>query len=451
MSSPEGSPCRAAIRAPRRAHRRRRCSTVLRRACLTAPADADSDSASTTSRAPPGRPRSPASRSPRSPGIVTGVRTYGSRGFWIQDPARRTPTRPPARASSSSPAPRPTSPSGDSVQVSGTVGEYVPGGDDLRQPVASPRSSKPDGDRRLLGQRAARAADRHRAHPCPPRTPRPATRRPAAASNGAAAAPGAVRPGPLRVAGGHERPARRRPRGRRHRPVRRAVGDGEAAARTRRRAAARFTARTTRQNTGRLQVQSLTPLAAAALPHGRRRRPADRHDGRARWTTTSSAATRGGPRARHCTRRRPAARDDPRAASRRAGGRHVQRGEPRPVATTRPSSTALADGVVTQPRRRPTSSPWRRSRTTTAPRTTARSRADQTRQASSPTRSSRRAARRTSGAPSTRRTARTAASPAATSARSSSSTRSGSPSPTAPGGDATTADRGDRGRTARPR
>ncbi len=37
-------------------------------------------------------------------GIVTGVRTYGSRGFWIQDPTP-TRTRPPARASSSSPAP----------------------------------------------------------------------------------------------------------------------------------------------------------------------------------------------------------------------------------------------------------------------------------------------------------------------------------------------------------
>ncbi|WP_432196697.1 endonuclease/exonuclease/phosphatase family protein [Streptomyces sp. bgisy027] len=61
-------------------------------------------------------------------GIVTGVRTYGSsRGFWIQDP---TPDDNPATSegvfvfTSSSPKVA----VGDSVLVSGTVSEYVPGG-----------------------------------------------------------------------------------------------------------------------------------------------------------------------------------------------------------------------------------------------------------------------------------------------------------------------------------
>ncbi|MFE7445082.1 endonuclease/exonuclease/phosphatase family protein [Streptomyces chartreusis] len=61
-------------------------------------------------------------------GIVTGVRTYGSsRGFWIQDP---TPDDNPATSegvfvfTSSNPKVA----VGDSVLVSGTVSEYVPGG-----------------------------------------------------------------------------------------------------------------------------------------------------------------------------------------------------------------------------------------------------------------------------------------------------------------------------------
>ncbi|MFJ9027012.1 endonuclease/exonuclease/phosphatase family protein [Streptomyces sp. NPDC102274] len=61
------------------------------------------------------------------PGIVTGVRTTGSRGFWIQDPEPDhdaatsegifvfTNSVPPVAV-------------GDSVKVSGTVGEYIPGG-----------------------------------------------------------------------------------------------------------------------------------------------------------------------------------------------------------------------------------------------------------------------------------------------------------------------------------
>ncbi|CAM5323726.1 endonuclease/exonuclease/phosphatase family protein [Streptomyces diastaticus] len=61
------------------------------------------------------------------PGVVTGVRTYGSRGFWFQD------TRPdgdPATSeglfvfTNSSPTVR----AGDAVEVTGTVTEYVPGG-----------------------------------------------------------------------------------------------------------------------------------------------------------------------------------------------------------------------------------------------------------------------------------------------------------------------------------
>ncbi len=60
-------------------------------------------------------------------GIVTGVRTYGSRGFWIQDTA---PDADPATSEgvfvfTSS---RPTVAVGDSVTVSGSISEFVPGG-----------------------------------------------------------------------------------------------------------------------------------------------------------------------------------------------------------------------------------------------------------------------------------------------------------------------------------
>ncbi|QFQ96418.1 endonuclease/exonuclease/phosphatase [Streptomyces phaeolivaceus] len=60
-------------------------------------------------------------------GIVTGVRTYGSRGFWIQD------TRADADPATSEgvfvfTSSRPTVAVGDAVTVSGTVGEFVPGG-----------------------------------------------------------------------------------------------------------------------------------------------------------------------------------------------------------------------------------------------------------------------------------------------------------------------------------
>ncbi|MGW7353250.1 endonuclease/exonuclease/phosphatase family protein [Streptomyces sp. NPDC054784] len=63
------------------------------------------------------------------PGVVTGVRAYGSKGFWMQDPR---PDRSAATSeglfvyTGSAPTVRP----GDSVLVSGTVAEYVPGGAD---------------------------------------------------------------------------------------------------------------------------------------------------------------------------------------------------------------------------------------------------------------------------------------------------------------------------------
>ncbi|WP_434588438.1 endonuclease/exonuclease/phosphatase family protein [Streptomyces sp. A5-4] len=60
-------------------------------------------------------------------GIVTGVRTYGSKGFWFQDPKgdRSAATSEGVFVFTSS---APTVAVGDAVKVSGTVGEYVPGG-----------------------------------------------------------------------------------------------------------------------------------------------------------------------------------------------------------------------------------------------------------------------------------------------------------------------------------
>ncbi|GGT24468.1 endonuclease/exonuclease/phosphatase family protein [Streptomyces purpureus] len=60
-------------------------------------------------------------------GIVTGVRTYGSKGFWFQDPEGD------GNAATSEgvfvyTGSAPTVAVGDAVKVSGTVGEYVPGG-----------------------------------------------------------------------------------------------------------------------------------------------------------------------------------------------------------------------------------------------------------------------------------------------------------------------------------
>ncbi|MFF3321670.1 endonuclease/exonuclease/phosphatase family protein [Streptomyces sp. NPDC002889] len=61
------------------------------------------------------------------PGIVTGVRTYGSKGFWFQDPqADADPATSEGIFVYTGSAP--TVAVGDQVLVAGTVGEYVPGG-----------------------------------------------------------------------------------------------------------------------------------------------------------------------------------------------------------------------------------------------------------------------------------------------------------------------------------
>ncbi len=61
------------------------------------------------------------------PGIVTGVRTYGSRGFWFQDPeADGTATT--SEGVFVFTGSRPDVRTGDAVLVSGTVGEYYYGG-----------------------------------------------------------------------------------------------------------------------------------------------------------------------------------------------------------------------------------------------------------------------------------------------------------------------------------
>ncbi len=61
------------------------------------------------------------------PGIVTGVRTYGSKGFWFQDPeADDNPATSEGLFVYTGSVP--TVSVGDAVTVSGTVTEYVPGG-----------------------------------------------------------------------------------------------------------------------------------------------------------------------------------------------------------------------------------------------------------------------------------------------------------------------------------
>ncbi|MER5409613.1 endonuclease/exonuclease/phosphatase family protein [Streptomyces sp. NPDC002769] len=102
------------------------CSTVSA-VVLTAPAHADTvrihDIQGTTRVSPyAGRQVTDVA------GVVTGVRTYGSsKGFWIQDP---TPDADPATSEGvfvfTSSTPKVAT--GDSVTVSGTVSEFVPGG-----------------------------------------------------------------------------------------------------------------------------------------------------------------------------------------------------------------------------------------------------------------------------------------------------------------------------------
>ncbi|MFD9075708.1 endonuclease/exonuclease/phosphatase family protein [Streptomyces lasiicapitis] len=61
------------------------------------------------------------------PGIVTGVRGYGSKGFWIQD-TRADGDRATSEGIFVYTSSAPTVKTGDAVKVSGTVTEYVPGG-----------------------------------------------------------------------------------------------------------------------------------------------------------------------------------------------------------------------------------------------------------------------------------------------------------------------------------
>ncbi|UUU21136.1 endonuclease/exonuclease/phosphatase family protein [Streptomyces sp. DSM 40750] len=101
------------------------CSTVSA-VVLTSPAEADSlrihDIQGTTRTSPLAGQQVTGVE-----GVVTGVRTYGSRGFWIQDPqADADPaTSEGVFVFTSS---RPTVSVGDAVTVSGTVSEFVPGG-----------------------------------------------------------------------------------------------------------------------------------------------------------------------------------------------------------------------------------------------------------------------------------------------------------------------------------
>ncbi|MFC7306622.1 endonuclease/exonuclease/phosphatase family protein [Streptomyces monticola] len=62
------------------------------------------------------------------PGTVTGVRGYGSRGFWIQDTAPDADTATSEGVFVFTGSTTPTVKPGDAVLVSGTVTEYVPGG-----------------------------------------------------------------------------------------------------------------------------------------------------------------------------------------------------------------------------------------------------------------------------------------------------------------------------------
>ncbi|MDX3639184.1 endonuclease/exonuclease/phosphatase family protein [Streptomyces sp. MB09-02B] len=101
------------------------CSTVSA-VVLTSPAEADSlrihDIQGTTRTSPLAGQQVTGVE-----GIVTGVRTYGSRGFWIQD------TRADSNPATSEgvfvfTSSRPTVSVGDAVTVAGTVSEFVPGG-----------------------------------------------------------------------------------------------------------------------------------------------------------------------------------------------------------------------------------------------------------------------------------------------------------------------------------
>ena len=157
--------------------------------------------------------------------------------------------------------------------------------------------------------------------------------------------------------------------GRQHR-ARRAVGDRQATGRTpppRRRAL-----RLVRGAELRPAEDRVADPAGRANPSPRpTSATADRRHRRARWTTTSSAATHLPAAELGTVEEADTDREATRAQQgRRAGGRHLQRGEPRarrPRGQVRPARRGR--GRPTWPPR--TSWRWRRSRTTAAPPTTA--------------------------------------------------------------------------------
>lgn len=358
-------------------------------------------------------------------GIVTGVRTYGSRGFWIQDPDAddNAATSEGVFVFTSS---VPTVAVGDAVKVSGTVGEYVPGGlssgnqsaTQISKPVVTVVSSG-----NALPE--ATAVNEYTV----PAEYAPAGDPAAGGSiNGLALDPSRyaldyyeslegmnVKIGTSRVVGATD-------------PYSELWVTVKGWENTAKRGGTIYGSYES-QNTGRLQIQQLAPVAQQPFPvanvgdklTGVTEGPLDFNQfGGYTLAARTLGTVKAGTLAPEKTK--PQAEQELAVAT-----YNVENLDP-----TDPQAKfdALAKAVV-ENLASPTSSPWRRSRTTTAPRTTARSRPSR-RSRSSPRRSRRRAARPTSGGPSTPRTRRTAASPAATSARCSSSTRSGSPSPSAP-------------------
>ena len=222
-------------------------------------------------------------------GIVTGVRTYGSsRGFWMQDP---------------NPDANPATSEGVFVFTCFRAeGRGRRRGDRLRHGLrVRPRAAAATGNQSLTeitkptvtvvsSGNAVPAATVITARSVPSRLHAGRRHRGERHRQRSDAAAFEVRPGLLRVPGGHERPGHGRPRGRRHRPVHRAVGHGEAAREPRSPRGGTVYGSYDSQNTGRLQIQSLVPTAPT-FPVANVGDSAHRHHRRARWTTTSSAAT----------------------------------------------------------------------------------------------------------------------------------------------------------------
>ncbi len=186
----------------------------------------------------------------------------------------------------------------------------------------------------------------------------------------------------------------------RHQPRRRSTGPtsrfGELSVRT----GGRRSVRTVRG--GIVLQQRPTATRSAMLPRRRagadprRERPATRSPAPspASWTTPSATSSCCRPDPDRRRRRCSSARRPRPQPPLRAGGRHVQRGEPRPV---RPADEVRRAGQADRERTspRPTSSRSRRSRTTTAPTNDGTSAADETLDQADRPRSSRPAGRRT--------------------------------------------------------